>query len=119
MFISTMSGRRSRQSLTPIDGVNEEEKLFGTYISENKPTKERRIVYIVNALILSIAPVCKYSLLRSDVNNINIHIDLYYSIFNLSLKTFGIVFLVVSAASAYGIQMAYHNVAFSLNSRYQ
>jgi hypothetical protein len=57
-----MSGRRSfRQPVATVDGVDEDDKLFGTFISENKPTKERRIVYIVNALILSIAPVCKYS----------------------------------------------------------
>ena len=94
-----MSSRRYKQQATT-DSAEEEEKLFGTYISENKPTFERRVVYIVNALILSIAPVY-----------------LYYSIFNLSLKSYGIVFLLVSAASAFGIQLAYHNVAFSLNSR--
>ena len=112
-----MSSKRLKP-VAPLEGVDEDEKLFGSYISENKPTKERFIVYIVNALIVSIAPVCKYYCSLVLIYCSNTHADLYYSIFNLSLLTFGIVFLVVSAASAYGIQMAYHNVAFSLNSRY-
>lgn len=56
---ATMSSKRLRPVVTTTEG-DEDEKLFGTFISENKPTKERLIVYIVNALIVSIAPVCKY-----------------------------------------------------------
>ena len=61
---NTMSSRkRSEEKAAAAAAVAaEDEALFGTYIQETKPTTERRMVYIINALILSIAPVCMYYL---------------------------------------------------------
>jgi len=56
-----MSNKKERKK-DAIAALNaEHEELFGTYIQETKPTSERRMVYIINALILSIAPVCMCS----------------------------------------------------------
>eukprot|EP01111_Echinosteliopsis_oligospora_P013266 TRINITY_DN471_c0_g1_i1.p1 TRINITY_DN471_c0_g1~~TRINITY_DN471_c0_g1_i1.p1 ORF type:complete len:176 (-),score=41.22 TRINITY_DN471_c0_g1_i1:84-611(-) len=73
---------------------------FSDYIAENKLTNERRFLYITNGFVLSLVPVY-----------------LYYAVFGMSMKSYAIVYLVMTALSSFGLQFAYNNVACSVNNK--
>ncbi len=56
LLLNSMSNRKSLKRSGTYD---KDEEVFASFRNENALTSERRAVYIINALILSIAPVCK------------------------------------------------------------